>query len=191
MSKSLGNFFTLRDLLDKGFTGREVRYLLLSAHYRETCNFTMDGLTGARTALARIDECVGKLRELAGGTAAMPDSELTSPFANALDNDLNISAAWATVFDWVRTTNRRLATHSMMVAEAASALSAWEKINSVLGIGFSEETEAPDELKALIIQRQLARQAKDFKRSDEIRDELKAKGWVIEDSPKGQRLKRI
>ena len=63
MSKSLGNFFTLRDLLAKGFTGREIRYLLLTAHYRETFNFTMEGLQGARTALARIDECVGKLRE--------------------------------------------------------------------------------------------------------------------------------
>jgi len=62
MSKSLGNFFTLRDLLGKGFTGREIRYLLLTAHYRETFNFTLDGLQGARTALARIDECLGKLR---------------------------------------------------------------------------------------------------------------------------------
>ena len=66
MSKSLGNFFTLRDLLAKGFTGREIRYLLLTAHYRETFNFTLEGLQGARTALARIDECLGKLREIAG-----------------------------------------------------------------------------------------------------------------------------
>ena len=65
MSKSLGNFFTLRDLLAKGFTGREIRYLLLTAHYRETFNFTLDGLQGARTSLARIDECLTKLRELA------------------------------------------------------------------------------------------------------------------------------
>ena len=64
MSKSLGNFFTLRDLLAKGFTGREIRYLLLTAHYRETFNFTLEGLQGARTALARIDECLGKLREI-------------------------------------------------------------------------------------------------------------------------------
>src|SRR5206468_6140892 len=70
MSKSLGNFFTLRDLLAKGFTGREVRALLLSAHYRETFNFTLDGLAGTREKLARIDECIGKLRELATpGTA--------------------------------------------------------------------------------------------------------------------------
>ena len=66
MSKSLGNFFTLRDLLAKGFTGREIRYLLLTAHYRETFNFTLEGLQAARAALARIDECLGKLRELAG-----------------------------------------------------------------------------------------------------------------------------
>ena len=65
MSKSLGNFFTLRDLLAKGFTGREIRYLLLTAHYRETFNFTLEGLQGARAALARIDECLGKLREIA------------------------------------------------------------------------------------------------------------------------------
>ena len=74
MSKSLGNFFTLRDLLAKGFTGREIRYLLLTAHYRETFNFTLDGLQGARTALARIDECLGKLRELAGSETAPAES---------------------------------------------------------------------------------------------------------------------
>ena len=123
MSKSLGNFFTLRDLLAKGFTGREIRYLLLTAHYRETFNFTLDGLAGAKTALARIDECVGKLREIVGapasGTArtvgvqasacsadtlkrepqpAVPEAgvpNLVANFTAALDDDLNISAAWA------------------------------------------------------------------------------------------------
>jgi cysteinyl-tRNA synthetase len=191
MSKSLGNFFTLRDLLAKGYTGREIRQLLLSAHYRETFNFTLDGLAAAKTALARIDECVTKLRELAGGTAAAPDAELVAAFKAALDDDLNISAAWGAVFKWVSQTNRALADNKLMVAEAASALAAWEKVNSVLGIGLAAETEAPPELTALIVERQKARQAKDFKRSDAIRDELKAKGWVIEDSPKGQRLKKL
>src|SRR5437870_10591470 len=69
MSKSLGNFFSLRDLLAKGFTGREIRYLLLNAHYRETFNFTIEGLEGARTKLARIDECLLKLREIAAQRA--------------------------------------------------------------------------------------------------------------------------
>ena len=109
----------------------------------------------------------------------------------AIEDDLNISASWASVFEWVRRMNRALAENSMMVAEAASNLAAWEKVDSVLGVGANAETEAPAELKALIIERQLARKNKDFKRSDEIRDELKSKGWVIEDSPKGQRLKKI
>ena len=191
MSKSLGNFFTLRDLLAKGFTGREVRYLLLTAHYRETFNFTLDGLHGAKSALARVDECVGKLRELAGGTAAVPNGEFVGQFKTALEDDLNISAAWASVFEWVRKVNRALAENSMLAAEAASHLAAWEKVDSVLGVGAVAETEAPAELKALFIERQLARKNKDFKHSDTIRDELKSKGWIIEDSPKGQKLKKI
>jgi len=191
MSKSLGNFFTLRDLLAKGFTGREIRCLLLQAHYRETFNFTLEGLLGARTALARIDECVTKLRELAGGTAAVPNAELVNAFTIALENDLNISAAWGEIFKWVSKMNRSLADNAIMVAEAASALAAWERLDSVLGVGVISESEAPAELKALIIERQLARHAKNFKRADAIRDELKTKGWVIEDTPKGQRLKKI
>ena len=191
MSKALGNYFTLRDLPGKGFTGREVRQLLLSAHYRETFNFTLDGLTGAKTALARIDECVAKLRDRAGSNVAEPDRELVAAFEAALDDDLNISAAWGAVFKWVSQTNRVLADNSLTVAGAAAALAAWEKVNAVLGIGLAAEAEAPPELTALIAERQQARQAKDFKRSDAIRDELKAKGWVIEDSPKGQRLKKL
>ena len=210
MSKSLGNFFTLRDLLAKGFTGREIRYLLLTAHYRETFNFTLEGLQGVRTALARIDECLGKLRELAVGTPASGTARsgssattqragpetgapnvLVEHFTTALDDDLNISAAWGAVFDWVRETNRQLADNSLNSAAAAAALAAWGRIDSVLGIGAPAETEAPVEIVALLEARQAARQAKDFKRADAIRDELKAKGWVIEDTPKGPKLKKI
>jgi cysteinyl-tRNA synthetase len=192
MSKSLGNFFTLRDLLGKGFTGREVRCLLLSAHYRETFNFTLDGLTGARTSLARIDECVNKLRELAGGTAAAgAATELETRFAAALDEDLNISGAWAAVFDWVRETNKALAEQTLTPAAAAVALAGWERVDAVLGVGPAPAAEAPAEIVALLEARQAARKAKDFKRSDALRDELKARGWVIEDTPKGPRLKKL
>jgi cysteinyl-tRNA synthetase len=192
MAKRLGNFFTLRDLLAKGFTGREIRQLLLTAHYRETFNFTLDGLQGARTALGRIDECIGKLRELAGSNpGTLAQSELVSNFASVLDDDLNMAAAWGVVFEWVRETNRRLADNSLKASDAAAALSAWEKIDAVLGVGVREEAEAPQEIVALMGARIAARKAKDFKRSDEIRDELKAKGWIIEDTPKGPKLKKI
>src|SRR5687767_11566336 len=110
MAKSLGNFFTLRDLLAKGFTGREVRQLLLSGHYRETFNFTIEGLQGARQSVARIDECVGKLQEAAGtvaGDVRSPAETVTiDAFTTALDDDLNVSAGWAVVFEWVREMNR-------------------------------------------------------------------------------------
>jgi len=198
MSKRLGNYFTLRDLLQKGFTGREVRCLLLSAHYRETFNFTLDGLAGARTSLARIDECLGKLREIgAPGTApARSDeaaaSQLLASFSAALADDLNVSAAWASVFKWVSEMNKRIAENSLTAGDAAAALAAWAKVDSVLGIGAkSEAEEIPAEFTALLEARQAARQAKDFKKSDAIRDELKAKGWVIEDTPKGPKLKKI
>jgi len=191
MSKSMGNFFTLRDLLEKGHTGREVRYLLLTSHYRETFNFTLDGLSGARTALARIDECIGKLRELAGKATVAPESKLLEQFSSALADDLNISAAWASVFKWVTEINKRLAENSLSASDAAAALAAWEKVDSVLGIGVKTETEIPAEISALADERTAAKKAKDFKRSDAIRDELKAKGWVIEDTPKGVKLKKL
>jgi cysteinyl-tRNA synthetase len=207
MSKSLGNFFTLRDLLAKGFTGREIRYSLLTAHYRETFNFTLEGLSGARTALARIDECLGKLREIANQPLTRPadtlsppggeragargTSKLISDFTAALNDDLNISAAWATVFEWVRETNKRIAENSLSATDAAFALAVWDKVDSVLGIGTKSGAEIPANILALAEARTAAKKAKDFKRADAIRDELKAKGWVIEDTPKGPKLKKL
>jgi cysteinyl-tRNA synthetase len=191
MSKKLGNFFTLLDLLARGYHAREIRYLLISASYRETFNFTIGGLDGARTALAGIDECIGKLRELAGTTTAAPEPELIDSFTAAMDEDLNVAAAWGKVFDWKRETNKRLVDSSFTAPQAAAALAAWERVNSVFGIEAAAQAEAPEEILALLEARQAARQAKDFKRSDEIRDELKAKGWIIEDSPKGPKLKKI
>jgi cysteinyl-tRNA synthetase len=191
MSKSLGNFFTLRDLLRQGFTGREMRYAVLSAHYRESFNFTLDGLRGARMALARLDECLAKLRDAAGGSTAPAEDGLVAQFSAALDEDFNISGAWGAVFDWVRENNRLLQLGQADPARAAAALAAWEKIDSVLALGRLEESAVPAELLALLEERQAARKARDFKRADAIRDELKAKGWGIEDTSKGARLKRL
>jgi cysteinyl-tRNA synthetase len=147
---------------------------------------------------------VGKLRELGAPSKASASPippqpaapavgapEVVGRFTAALDDDLNISAAWAAVFDWVRDTNRRLADSSLTLPQAATELAVWERMNSVLGIGSTAEEEAPAEIVALLEARQAARKAKDFKRSDEIRDELKAKGWVVEDSPKGPKLKKL
>ncbi len=190
MSKSLGNFYTLRDLLDKGYNGREIRQLMISAHYRETFNFTLDGLAGARTALHRINECVTKLREVAGDTHSEPATEVIEKFTTALDDNLNVSSAWGVVFDWVRDCNRKLGDNSMDAETAAAELAAWERIDTVLGVGIENE-EAPTELLELMKERTQAREAKDFARADAIRDELTAKGWTIEDTVQGPRLKRL
>ncbi len=191
MSKSLGNFFTLRDLLAKGFTGREIRYLLLTAHYRESFNFTVEGLQAARAALGRLDECLGKLRELAGALSAAPAPLLPAQFAEALDDDLNISAAWAAVFEWVRQRNRELAAGTVTPQAAAEGLASWARVDSVLGVGKVEETEIPVEIAALLEARQAARKAREFQRADALRNELKARGWLIEDTAKGTRLRKI
>ena len=191
MAKSLGNFFTFRDLLAKGYSGREIRCLLIQAHYREQFNFTTGGLDAARVNLARIDEFTSKLRELAQSTKGVPTDKILNQFAAALDNDLNISGGWGIIFDWIREVNKAIAAKILSSTEAANALATWEKLDSVLGLGEKTAAEAPPELLALLEERQAARKAKNFARSDAIRDELKAKGWQIEDTPKGARLKKL
>ncbi|MHB8519965.1 MAG: cysteine--tRNA ligase [Limisphaerales bacterium] len=192
MSKSLGNFFTLRDLLAKGFTGRDIRYALLAAHYRESFNFTLEGLHSARAALTRLDECLAKLREAAGNALAEPASTLVNEFTGALDDDLNLSAAWGVVFEWVRETNRLLAGGQVSAPQAAAALAAWDRMNTVLGLGAGlAEAAAPADITALLEARQTARREKNFRRADALRDDLKAKGWLVEDTAKGPKLKKL
>jgi cysteinyl-tRNA synthetase len=110
-----------------------------------------------------------------------------------MDEDLNIAKAWGAIFDWIRDTNRALTIADSPISpeNAAAMLLAWEKIDTVLGVGVASTSEIPAEIQALAEARVAAKKAKDFKRADAIRDELKAKGYIIEDTPKGPRLKRI
>ncbi len=140
--------------------------------------------------MARLDECLAKLTELAGKKKANADAQLLERFTEALDNDLNVSAGWGAVFEWVRDMNRAQAEEQLSPEQAAAGLAAWEKIDKVFGLGEKGGEEAPPEFTDLLAQRQAARQAKDFARADALRDELKAKGWIIDDTPKGPRLKK-
>jgi len=192
MAKSLGNYFTVRDLLGKGYSGREIRFLLLSAHYRESFNFTLEGLNGARTALARIDELIGKLRDLAASETSTPEDEMVQRFTGVMDDDLNVSAAWGIIFEWVREKNRILADGKATALFAASALASWARIDAVFGLANGSKTaEVPAEIAELLEARQTAKKAKNFKRADELRAELKLKGWLVEDTPSGPKLKKI
>ena len=199
MSKSAGNFFTLRDLLEKGYTGREIRYVLINAHYRTGLNFAFDALEDARKSLSRIDACVDRLARVAktsssGDSASrLPRSEFSAPlakFAEAVNDDLNIPKAFASLFELVRTCN------GMEVdAEAASeALGVFRRMDEVLGIVFFEnekkEVEVPAEVKALLDARAEARKAKNWAESDRLRDAIAAAGWVVTDSKAGQSCKK-
>ncbi len=186
MSKSAGNFFTLRDLLAKGWTGREIRYALLSCHYRDPLNFTFDGLQGARSALQRMDEFLLKLQETAALETSDELADLTSQFDAALDDDLNISAALGALFEFIREANKRM----LDPLEATNVLATWRHFDAVLGFGIPVKSDVPVEVQGLVEERQAARKAKNFKQSDEIRDQLAKQGWVIEDTPKGPRAKR-
>jgi cysteinyl-tRNA synthetase len=192
MSKRLHNVYTLPDLLAKGWTGREVRYVLLSAHYRDQLNFTFDGLQAARSALQRIDEFVLKLQEVAQPPATKyePLLRFRGEFDARMDDDLNVSGALGAVFDFIRFVNKNLVGGSLQPSEAQDILDQWREIDQVLGFGLAPKSAVPAEVQQLVEERQAARQAGNFKRSDEIRGQLATLGWVIEDTPKGPRAKR-
>jgi cysteinyl-tRNA synthetase len=188
MAKSLGNFYTVRDLLGKGYSGREIRYALIRVHYRAPLNFTWEGMEESRQSLARIDEWLARLRgvagSLSGATPAAGDQ-----FAEALDDDLNISAALGFLFETIRETNREIDRGDLNPEVAAGWLSWWNAINSVLRIE-PDEAAIPPEILALAEARVQARLAKNWRKSDELRDDLAARGWEARDTKDGQKLTR-
>jgi cysteinyl-tRNA synthetase len=192
MAKSAGNFYTLRDLLQKGYSGREVRYVLLSVNYRLPLNFTLGGLDAARTALVRIDAWVERLRAHAGQTPAATgeSSPAKNRFMEALDDDLNISGALGQLFDWIRDSNRAMDADSLTPEDAAQALADFAIINSILELD-AEETPIPEEVRLLVEQRQQAREARQWERSDVLRDALAALGWQVKDTKQGPQLTKI
>jgi cysteinyl-tRNA synthetase len=194
MSKSLGNFYTLRDLLDLGYTGVEVRYLLLSTHYRTQLNFTMQGLDAARASLGRIRDCTLRLRSISSPLITNKASALLAKadlrFREALADDINISVALAALFDLIRELNSLADAQEIGVNEARAALKLFEKWDSVLAI-FPAEEEAPSEIRELLELRERARREKNFSLSDELRKKIYARGYAVEDTATGARLKKL
>jgi cysteinyl-tRNA synthetase len=191
MSKSLGNFYTLPDVLEKGYTGREIRYALARVHYRVPLNFTWDGMKEARESLGRIDDWLRRLSETAGGQIdkQKTDMRIGRQFEEALDDDLNISAALGFLFEKIRETNRAMDRNELDAASANAWLNWWERINSVLDLEM-ETAELPVEIAKLADARTQARLAKDWRKSDELRDELSARGWEARDTKDGQKITR-
>jgi cysteinyl-tRNA synthetase len=191
MSKSLGNFYTIPDVLAKGYTGREIRYALIRVNYRTQLNFTWDGMKEARESLGRIDDWLQRLREVAGDMVdnRKIDMQLGHEFEEALDDDLNISAALGFLFETIRETNREMDQSKLDAKTAAGWLNWWSRVNNVLDFE-TDGTELPEEVAKLAEARAQARLAKDFRKSDELRDKLNALGWEARDTKDGQKITR-
>ena len=194
MSKSLGNFFTLRDLKAKGYTGREVRYVLLAGHYRQWLNFTLESLDAARAALRRLDDFHERLDSVAGGAPGDLPSwavEADRAFHEAWAEDLNASEALAAVFDLVHQANSALSAGELDAAGAAAVKALWSSWNGVLNVLVPPREEVPEEIRSLVQARQDARADKDWARADEARGELARRGWSVKDTPLGPQVRRL
>jgi len=191
MSKSAGNFYTVRDLFQKGYSGREIRYVLLSAHYRLPVNFTLEGLDAARQRLGRLDVWVERLMEKRKkAVPAQIPGKLFQSFQKCMDQDLNISGALGVLSEAQNESNRLMDENKINENEVAELLEDWYLIEKVLGLPRSKAETIPEEIISLAREREAVRKARDWKRSDELRDSLKSKGWLVKDSAEGFKLTR-
>jgi cysteinyl-tRNA synthetase len=197
MSKSLGNFYTLRDLLDQGFKPKGLRYALLATHYRQPMNFTLDGLHAAENAVQRLLDFMQALTRVDNLEAATDFDvkavlqQTQERFEAALDDDLNISGALGTIFELVRTVNRTIDQQQISTVDAQQVIAQMQRFDTVLGLLEPDDEPMDSRAEALLLERQEARQRRDFARADAIRDELSQMGYTVEDSPQGSRLKRL
>ncbi len=193
MSKSKGNFFTVRDIAQK-YDLKVVRLFMLSAHYRNPVNFSEELIMQAASAMARIKNCRDNLKHIAQtGTVAGVDVEkdicaLEERFRQAMDDDLNTAEAIGVIFEYIRDINLAFE-HGGDKKSAEDALTALDKVLDVLGLVPEEET-IPDEVTELVRQRQEARKARDFAAADAIRAKITELGYVVKDTPEGAKINK-
>jgi len=196
MSKSLGNYYTFRDLKEKGFKPSAVRYLLLGTHYRSQLNFTFEALQAAAAAVNRLRDFKDRLENYlpARGAERAPGLDCAGPFKTALADDLAINNALAALFDYLREVNRLIDRGTLSAGARRRALDELALCDSVLDV-LNPDPEDEDQgffkyVESLIEQRNRARMEKNYARADQIRSELAAKGVILEDSPQGTKWKR-
>ncbi len=205
MSKRLGNFYTLKQLLERDIDPRAVRYVFIATHYRQQLNFTFDSVAAAASALKRIDDMRFRLSSSRESGEPSPElaaagDQLARDFAAALADDLNASAAFAAVFNFVREVNKAIEGSSLGEGDRQRVTDALASVDQVLGVldpaDWQTEDEAtPDgladeDIEALLAERQQARKDRDFAAADRIRDQLQEQGILIEDTPQGPRWRR-
>ena len=186
MSKSLSNFYTLRDLLNKGYDSISIKYLLLATHYRQNLNFTLEALEGAKNSVERLRDFMHSVKDLKydSKTDKLVDN-VKREFENALDDDLNISEALASIFNFIRDINK-------LGIGGEKIYNLMLDFDKVLGLNLYVKKEIlSKEIKELIKKREKYRKEKNFKKADEFREKLKEKGIILEDTNKGVKVKKI
>jgi cysteinyl-tRNA synthetase len=198
MSKSLGNFYTLRDLLAEGYAPETIRYLLASVPYRKKLNFTFEGLKAAATSIERLRNYQLRLK-----TATFPPGlnpglverteAATKAFDDALDDDLNTAEGLAAAFEYIRDTNTAMDNGDFKAGNAAGALAFLDRFDSVFDVLRPSEQKgglSDPEIDALVAERTSAKKARDFSRADQIRKDLASQNVILEDTKDGVRWKR-
>jgi cysteinyl-tRNA synthetase len=201
MSKSLGNYYTLRDLLKKDYPPLAIRYLLLATHYRQKLNFTFEGLEAAKNSLERLKEFIRKLKsQKARGKITTKNSKIIKnlilktkkDFEEALDDDLNISKALAAIFNLVKKTNKLIDKEKIASQQAKKVYQLMKKFDKVLGLNLRKEKKIvlPKEIKNLLEKREKYRQKKQWEAADKIRQKIEKMGYKIEDTKEGPKIKK-
>ncbi len=193
MSKSLGNYFTLQDLLAKGYDPLAIRYLLLSTHYRKQLNLTLEVLDAAAAAVTRLTDFYRRVSEYDGDGGedfAEDVGRAAAAFELSLDNDLGIADALAALFDLVTAANRAMDRGELPAAGRRELLVTLDSFDEVLDVFRPTPFALDEEIEKLIAAREEARRAKDYARADALREKLAALGVVLEDTPEGVRWKR-
>jgi len=197
MSKSLGNFYTLRDLLQKGYKPEAIRYALLSTHYRQKYNFTLAGLEAAAGAVNRLRDFKRRLADVKRRARDENNRHVRDlvtaadrRFVESMDDDLGISGALAAVFELVRDVNALIDERRIGKDAAALVTEFLDRVDTVIDV-IRDEESVPQEVLQLAEERRIARRKKDYRRGDEIRDKIAAMGYAVEDTPSGPRVKKV
>jgi len=190
MSKSSGNFFTIRDLMKKGYKAEAIRYALISSHYRQKLNFTFERLENAQKSINKLKELSRRLKELCDSSIdenskyLKKSDDFIKDFNLCLADDLNISGALGALFIWVNWLFKTLDENKISLSQCKKSLEYLSMVDNILGV-INKSEDIDETIKILISERELARKNKDWKKSDEIRETLMKKGIILDDTPSG------